>query len=158
MGRCRIAGHFSLPRKSNIHERRQWRGVPVAREPMPTDVTSTLIFLARLLMGGAFAFAGLRNMTNVPVLTGMMAARGVPQAKVVLLAGSILQVVCGALLIVGLWTAIAAVGLIGFLLVATWMFHNFWDRQGPERAAGINGIVSNVALLGGFLLVIATAL
>jgi putative oxidoreductase len=124
---------------------------------MPTDLTSTLIFPARLLMGGAFAFAGLRNMTNVPVFTGMMTERGVPQAKAVLLAGSILQVICGALLVVGLWTALAAIGLIGFLVVATWMFHNFWDRQGPERAAGINGVVSNVALLGGFLLIIATA-
>ena len=124
---------------------------------MPTDFASTLIFLARLLIGGAFVFAGLRNMTNVPVLTGLMAARGVPQAKAVLLAGSILQVVCGALLIVGLSTMIAAIGLIGFLVVATWVFHNFWDHQGLERGTRINGVVSNVALLGGFLLIIANA-
>ena len=136
-------------------------GVPgtiTSREnPMPTDLTSTLIFLARLLMGGAFAFAGLRNLTNVPFLTGMMAARGVPQARAALLAGSVLQVVCGAMLVIGIWTALAAVALIVFLVVATWMFHNFWDRQGPERAAGINGVVSNVALLGGFLLIIASS-
>ena len=86
-----------------------------------------------------------------------MAARGVRQARAALLAGSVLQVVCGAMLVIGIWTALAAVALIVFLVVATWMFHNFWDRQGPERAAGINGVVSNVALLGGFLLIIATA-
>jgi putative oxidoreductase len=124
---------------------------------MPTDLTSTLIFLARLLMGGAFVFAGLRNMTSVPVLTGIMAARGVPQAKAVLLAGSVLQVVCGALIVVGLWIAIAAAGLIAFLVVATWMFDNFWAHEGVERGTRINGFVANVALLGGFLLVIATA-
>ena len=27
-----------------------------------------------------------------------------------------------------------------FLIVATPMFHNFWDYQGPERAARINGL------------------
>ena len=124
---------------------------------MATDFTSTLILLARLLIGGAFVFAGLRNLTNVPVLTGLMAARGVPQARAALLAGIALQVVCGALVVVGLWTAIAAIGLIVFLVVATWMFDNFWDHEGLERGTRINGFVANVALLGGFLLVIATA-
>jgi putative oxidoreductase len=122
---------------------------------MPTDFTLTLIFLARLLIGGAFIFAGLRNMTNVPVLTGLMAARDVPQAKAVLFAGIILQVACGALLIAGLWTAVAATGLIAFVVAGTWMFHNFWDHQGLERGNRINGVVSNVALIGGFLLIIA---
>ena len=80
-------------------------------------------------------------MTNVPLLTGMMAARGVPQAKAALLAGSVLQVVCGAMLMVGLWTTIAALALIAFLVVATWIFHNFRDHEGPERATRINGTV-----------------
>ena len=124
---------------------------------MPTDFASTLIFLARLLIGGAFVFAGLRNMTNVPVLTGLMAARGVSQAKAVLFAGIALQVVCGALLVVGLWTAIAAALLSAFVVAGSWIFHNFWDHQGLERGTRINGVVSNVALLGGFLLIIANA-
>ena len=37
------------------------------------------------------------------------------------------------------------------------MFDNFWDHEGLERGTRINGFVANVALLGGFLLVIATA-
>ena len=77
---------------------------------MPTDFASTLIFAARLLLGGAFVFAGLRNLTNASVLTGLMAARGVPQARLALLAGIVLQIVAGALVIAGLWTAIAAAG------------------------------------------------
>ncbi|RUY81264.1 DoxX family protein, partial [Mesorhizobium sp. M7A.F.Ca.CA.001.10.2.1] len=31
---------------------------------MPADLPSTLLFLARLLLGGAFVFAGLRNIQN----------------------------------------------------------------------------------------------
>jgi putative oxidoreductase len=135
-------------------------GVPVtiiARESMPADFASTLIFIARLLIGGAFIFAGLRNMTNVPALTGLMAGRGVPQARVVLLAGIVLQVVAGALLITGPWIAFAAAALIVFVVTATPIFHNFWDHQGLDRGSRINGIVSNVAWVGGLLLVIATA-
>ena len=122
---------------------------------MPTDSASTLIFAARLLIGGAFIFAGLRNATNVTALTGLMAGRGVPQARAVLLAGIVLQIVAGVLLITGPWIAIAAAALIVFVVIATPIFHNFWDHQGLDRGNRINGIVSNVALVGGLLLIIA---
>ena len=69
-----------------------------------------------------------------------------------------LQIVAGALAIAGLWTAIACAVLVLFLIVATPMFHNFWDHQGPERASRINGFVGNVALSGGFLTLIAQSL
>lgn len=117
---------------------------------------STLTILGRLLLGGAFVFAGARNIANVPLLSGMMAARGVPQVRLCLWLGIALQIVAGAMLIAGLCAAWAAAGLIAFLAVATVMFHNFWDYQGADRASRINGVVSNVALVGSFLLVIAT--
>ncbi|MER9296999.1 DoxX family protein [Mesorhizobium sp. M0621] len=122
---------------------------------MPADLPSTLLFLGRLLLGGAFVFAGLRNIQNAAFLTQLMAARGVPQARLVLWLGIVLQVAAGMLVIAGLWTAIAAAVLLVFLIVATPMFHNFWDHQGPDRASRINGFVGNVALSGGFLSLIA---
>ncbi len=116
---------------------------------------STLAFVGRLLLGGAFVFAGLRNIANAKLLSGMMAARGVPQAGLALWAGIVLQIVAGLMLMVGFHAAYAAAALIVFLVAGTLMFHNFWDHQGPDRAARINGVVSNVALTGSFLLVIA---
>ena len=116
---------------------------------------STLALVGRLLLGGAFVFAGMRNIANTKLLTGMMAARGVPQAGVVLWGGIVLQIVAGLMLMVGFHAAYAAAALIVFLVAGTLMFHNFWDHQGPDRASRINGVVSNVALAGSFLLVIA---
>ncbi|MBT1156292.1 DoxX family protein [Aminobacter anthyllidis] len=116
---------------------------------------STLAFVGRLLLGGAFVFAGLRNIANTKLLTGMMTTRGVPQAGVVLWGGIVLQIVAGLMLMVGFHAAYAAAALIVFLVAGTLMFHNFWDHQGPDRASRINGVVSNVALAGSFLLVIA---
>ncbi|MBN9551597.1 MAG: DoxX family protein [Alphaproteobacteria bacterium] len=117
-----------------------------------------ILFAARLLLGGAFVFAGLRNIQNRPLVASLMAARGVPQAKLALWLGIVLQVVAGALVIAGISIAPAAAGLILFLVVATPMFHNFWDHQGPDRASRINGVVSNVALGGGFLALIVNYL
>ncbi|BAV46281.1 DoxX family protein [Mesorhizobium loti] len=122
---------------------------------MPADLPSTLLFLGRLLLGGAFVFAGLRNIQNAAFLTGLMAARGVPQARLALWAGIVLQVIAGALVIAALWVTLACAVLVLFLIAATPMFHNFWDHQGPDRAARINGFVGNVALTGGFLALIA---
>jgi putative oxidoreductase len=87
-----------------------------------------------------------------------MAARGVPQARLALWAGIVLQVIAGALVIAGLWVTLACAVLVLFLIAATPMFHNFWDHQGPDRAARINGFVGNVALTGGFLALIAQSL
>lgn len=115
----------------------------------------TLTVVGRLLLGGAFVFAGARNIANAPLLKGIMAARGVPQAGLALWAGIALQIAAGLMLIAGLCTAWAAAALIVFLAVATVMFHNFWDYQGAERASRINGVIGNVALTGSFLLVIA---
>lgn len=124
---------------------------------MSTDLTAEIVFAGRLLLGGAFVFAGLRNIQNAALLTQLMATRGVPQAQTMLWLGIVLQIGAGALIMAGVWTGLAAAVLILFLLVATPMFHNFWGHQGPERAAKINGVVGNVALIGGFLVVIAGA-
>ncbi|UVK46157.1 DoxX family protein [Mesorhizobium sp. AR07] len=122
---------------------------------MPVDLPSILLFLGRLLLGGAFVLAGLRNIQNAEFLTQLMAARGVPQARLALWTGIVLQIVAGLVVIAGLWTAMAAAVLLLFLIVATPMLHNFWDHRGPDRASRINGFVGNVALSGGFLTLIA---
>ena len=103
---------------------------------MPVDLPLTLLFLGRLLLGGAFVVAGLRNVQNEIFLTGLMAERGVPQAKLALWAGIVLQTIAGALVMAGLWTAIASAVLVLFLIVATPMFPQFLgpSRPGPGLA------------------------
>ncbi|PAQ10318.1 DoxX family protein [Mesorhizobium temperatum] len=125
---------------------------------MLSNFENEIVLAARLLLGGAFVFAGLRNIQNAGFLTQLMTTRGVPQARLMLWLGIVVQIVAGALVIAGIWTALAAACLILFLLVATPMFDNFWDHQGPERAARINGFVANVALTGGFLALMGQAL
>ena len=124
---------------------------------MHANFHNEIRFVGRFLMGGAFVFAGLRNIQNMAFLAQMMGARGVPQAATVLWLGIVAQIVAGVLLMVGFWTAPAAALLLLFLLAATPMFHNFWDHQGPDRAAKINGFVGNIALAGGFLTLLSVA-
>lgn len=124
---------------------------------MYSDFDSAILFASRLLLGGAFVVAGLRNIQNRVVLTSLMKARGVPQAAAVLRLGIVLQLAAGAVLITGFWTAIAAAALLLFLISATPMFHNFWDHEGADRATRVNGFIGNVALAGGLLAAIGQA-
>ncbi|MGX9120510.1 DoxX family protein [Mesorhizobium sp. BHbsci] len=125
---------------------------------MLSNFENEILLAARLLLGGAFVFAGLRNVQNATFLTQLMTTRGVPQARLMLWLGIVLQIVAGVLVISGVWTAAAALCLALFLIVATPVFHNFWDHQGLERASRINGFVGNVALTGGFLALAAQPL
>ncbi|TIT43876.1 MAG: DoxX family protein, partial [Mesorhizobium sp.] len=58
---------------------------------MLANFENEILVAARLLLGGAFVFAGLRNIQNATFLTQMMATRGVPQARLMLWLGIVLQ-------------------------------------------------------------------
>jgi len=119
---------------------------------------SWLIVLARIALGGAFLVAGVRNLLGFRMLAPIMAQLGVPLPQVALAIGIALQIVCGAALALGFYPAWAAAGLALFVVVATAIFHRFWEHQGHERVEHVNGFISNVALVGGFLLAIAVSL
>lgn len=112
---------------------------------------------ARLLMGGAFVFAGLRNIVLRLRLVILIGGRGVPLPAVILWMGIVWQIVAGTMVLCGIQVALASAMLLAFLLVATPMFHNFWDYQGPDRASRINSFIGNVALAGGLLALIGQA-
>lgn len=124
---------------------------------MPTEFLPALEVAGRLLLGGVFVFAGWRNIGAFATLVPLIGARGMPMPKLMLSVAIALQVIAGVLVIAGVWLAPAAIALIGFLIVATLLFHNFWDHQGLDRVNRINGLTSNVALIGSFLLVMVVA-
>lgn len=117
-----------------------------------------LYLIARVLMGAAFLFAGLRNAAQIPALTEAMVKRGIPQPRNAMLIGVALQIVSGALLMIGLWPALGAAGLIVFVVLATVLFHNFWDYSGAERGPHLGAATVNTSLVGAFLMVIATSI
>lgn len=122
---------------------------------MPTDLPHIILLLSRLLLGGLFVFAGIRHMFLIPVLTQMIAARGVPLPRAVLLAGSAFQFIAGLLVIFGLFLPIAAFGLVLFTLAASVMLLNFWDMEGQPRQNTINVWLSNMAIIGGLMITAA---
>lgn len=124
---------------------------------MTPEFAQALIVVARILVGALFIIGGIRHFPVLDPMAAAMSARGVPQAKPILIAGSIYQVVLGVTLALGLWVTVSAFGLIAFTALATLMMLNFWDKEGAERNALFNGFLSNVAIVGGLLALAATA-
>ncbi len=122
---------------------------------MPTDLSSTLYALARLLLGGAFVVFAIRNyLVNVPRLTGIIEGK-VPNARLVILAGIALQFIGGLLSAIGPWQALGGVLMIVFLVIATLLFHPMWKFSGADRAPHTVATLMNTSLCGAFLLLVA---
>lgn len=122
---------------------------------MPTDLSSTLYAIARLLLGGAFVAFAIRNfVVNVPRLTGIIENK-VPMARQVVLFGIAMQLVGGLLTAIGPWQAVGGVLMIVFLVIATLLFHPMWKYSGTERAPHTVATLMNTSLCGAFLLLIA---
>lgn len=117
------------------------------------DRSQVLLIVGRVLLGGFFIVAGIQHFFILPAVTAMMTARGVPAAQLVLIVGSIYQIVAGLLVVFNLFAGWAAIALVFFTVVATIMFLNFWDMEGPARNGARSGFEANVGIIGGLLMV-----
>jgi putative oxidoreductase len=125
---------------------------------MHGSLQETLWLLGRLLLGGLFVVAGIRHFFIFGAVRQAIAARGVPFASLVLVAGSAFEMLAGTLLMAGVAVAYAALGLALFSIAASVMLLNFWDMEGSSREAALNAWQSNLAVAGGLLVAAAHSL
>ena len=118
-------------------------------------LTAVLIIVGRLLLGAYFFRSGLQNIGKVDLHTGILAKKGVPMPRVAMWIAVAAEILGGASVALGVFPALGAAALALFTLAATVLYHNFWAMQGEERASHLNSLVSNLALIGAFLIVIA---
>ena len=124
---------------------------------MAAEFADWTIVLGRFVLGAFFAYGGFTHFLALDPITQAMEDRGVPQPRLVLIAGSLFQIVFGLLLAFGIAVPVAAIALIVFTAVASLMLVDFWNRQGPERMALRNVFLSNLAIIGGLLIAAGTA-
>ncbi|TCT05696.1 DoxX family protein [Aquabacter spiritensis] len=125
---------------------------------MSNDAALLMLALGRILLGGLFVYGGVRHFFILPAVSSALAARGVPGPRLVLIVGSVFELVAGALLAAGVFVRPAALGLVLFTAAACVLLLNFWDmKPGPERETAKNFVQSNMAIIGGLLIAAATA-
>ena len=122
------------------------------------DIEAILVVTGRVMLGSLFVIGGLRHFPIFDLLAETLAARGVPFPKAAIIAATIFEIASGALLIAGVFAVPAALGLVIFTLLASFVALNFWDMEGEARTVMINMWLTNVAIIGGLLIVTGTAI
>jgi len=111
----------------------------------------------RLLIVFYFLATGLANLTPARIQDHIdrMTAFGTPFPTLAFWAGIALQF-AGCALLAANWHADYGVYcLIVFTVVATVIFHRFWQRPDPvQRNAARLNLLANIAILGGLLLLL----
>jgi putative oxidoreductase len=99
--------------------------------------------LARIAVGWVFASTGWGKLQNLEQVTGFFAELGIPypELQAPFVAGT--ELVCGALVLVGLLTRAAAVPLIGTMIVAIATAQ--WPQV--ESLAGLLGLVETLYIV-----------
>ena len=118
---------------------------------------SLALVVGRVLLGVFFALGGIHHFSALDPISQAMARRGVPAPRLVLIVGSLFQIVAGLMLAAGVYVQAAALGLVVFTIVASIMLVNFWDLDGAAREGAVTTWKSNLAIIGGLLIAAATA-
>ena len=102
----------------------------------------------RILIAAIFILSGFSKITGYAGTQGYMEAMGVPGALLPLVI--VTELGGGLLVVLGLWTRLAAFALAGFSLLSALLFHaNFGDQVQMIM------FMKNLAIAGGFLFLVA---
>jgi putative oxidoreductase len=113
--------------------------------------SGALLLIARILAGGGFLIVGLRNIRNHGQVTGLMKFRHIPFPELAAAFGIGMQIVFGALLALGVYQTISALGLAAFVIMATAIAHSPFMGTPEERTANVTACLVNAAMVGGLL-------
>ncbi len=108
-----------------------------------------------VFMASTFLLSAISTTLNWENTVGMVKARGLPYANLVLFFATLLKYVASCMLIFQFYPNVAAFGLLGFTVLATIIFDNFWSETGMQRQMKYFAFLSNLSIIGGLLLVVA---
>jgi len=84
-----------------------------------------------------------------------VAASGLPWPTLIHLVTVVVQLGGGLSLLLGIEAQLGALLLSLFLIPVTVMYHPFWKRSGADFVTEADHFLSNLAIIGGLLLIVA---
>jgi putative oxidoreductase len=114
------------------------------------------ILIARVMISMVFLLNAL-GVIDQTEAARELAARGAPSSLVpfLMLVGRSIELIGGLALAFGIFQKVAAVGLIAFLVAATFVGHAFWLAAAgtPVFVGQLINFLKNLAMMGGLLFV-----
>jgi putative oxidoreductase len=114
-----------------------------------------MILLARALLSLPFLYSGIDKCWRWEAAQREVAASGLPWPTLLHLVTVVVQLSGGLSLLLGVEARLGALLLSLFLVPVTVMYHPFWKRSGADFVAEADHFLSNLAIIGGFLAIVA---
>jgi putative oxidoreductase len=121
---------------------------------IPSDVSYSIL-LARLLLSLPFLYSGVDKCRRWHAAQREVAASGLPRPTLLHIVTVAVQLGGGFSLFLGIEARLGALLLLLFLIPVTVMYHPFWKRSGAELVAEADHFLSNLAIVGGLLVIVA---
>jgi putative oxidoreductase len=122
----------------------------------PSVTYDSILLIGRIVLVLMFVFSGASKFADISATAASIAGKGLPAATVLAILVATVEVVGGLMIAVGWQTRLAAIGLIGFTLVATYFFHDFWNMTGDARHGNMIHAMKNLSVVGAFLMLFAS--
>jgi putative oxidoreductase len=118
---------------------------------------SVLTILGHVLLGSVFISQAVGTLAPARFANhaNKLKDKGFPLPNIVLACALAIMLVGGAMVILDIYAQIGAVMLIGFTVIATILYQNFWTITDPARRREKRGtFFNNLAILGGLFLLV----
>ena len=109
--------------------------------------------IAHLMIAFLFLYRCLTAFPRFQYHADTIAARGVPKANIVLTVGLAFMLIGGVSVALDVHAPYGAGLLLVFTASANYLYHNFWDMEGPEGNRHLYTFCNNIAVMGGLVLV-----
>ena len=127
----------------------------IARTDIGASARDWLSLAGRLGLAALFLWSGYGKLVHIDGNIGYVQSVGLPAAGLLIWAALLVELVAGALLAAGWKARWAAAALAVFTIVATFLFHAYWNVPADQALNQQIHFMKNVAIAGALLAVVA---
>jgi putative oxidoreductase len=109
----------------------------------------------RILLVAIFPISAYYKYTQWPGITKPVANAGLPYPEYLGMVGTAAEFILPILVILGLYTRWAALGLIVYVVVATYIGHPIWKVAPDAFFSNLMSFMKNLGMIGGLLVLMA---
>ncbi len=115
-----------------------------------------LFLIGRIIVGAFYLFNAVNHFTNLEMLSGYAASKGVPAPKAAVIGSGLLLLIGGLSILLGYQPVIGVAAIVIFFLGVTFKMHNFWAIEDQQmRMVEMVNFMKNMALMGSALMFLA---
>jgi putative oxidoreductase len=117
---------------------------------------SLALAIGRALLVAIFIQSGYAKLTAPAGIAGLLTSKGLPMPLALAYAAGAAEIGFGALILIGWKTRYAAAAMIVFVIVATYLGHDFWNMAEAARRMNLVHFMKNLSIIGGLLVLIGS--